>query len=495
MCGRAPIVFPKEASPMDRFQLALQNAVTPPRSIDATLSEDTAAFLLALLATVPEERPPSGAACVAVIDALLVDAAISLSALRATFPPVQLEERDSEDDVPLLEAELVEPPPSKATKNERVAIAAGQERKPESRVSLALSAAEVVHVPVSEPAANKPRSFVAAAFSFVGEHPRVGNHRRAIFALVGLLVVLCGAGVIVAAQRSQHQEKPALPPLVTAAELEHPRSPDKAAIDRIIATRAPAPTITDSRLDNFHRDIKARYPVSAPGDPLPAPASQPIPIPLRKSVKETPAPATPPIPEPVSLGIVPPSPPQASAKADPKSETPAVPHGTKATVYLLDVLDTSSAEPVRVELRASLRLGSQVILPVGTVLLGRAALKNTRAQATFDRALRGDGAEFPIRAVAITPDGREGILGGQYEYGDDPSSGAAGAVVADVVGSAALDLASAAIPGSDTFSRSARKALSNEATKSRHIKDEPPRKRDRMTLQQGAKLLVQFRAR
>jgi hypothetical protein len=172
-----------------------------------------------------------------------------------------------------------------------------------------------------------------------------------------------------------------------------------------------------------------------------------------------------------------------------------VPHGTKATVYLLDVLDTSSAEPVRVELRASLRLGSQVILPVGTVLLGRAALKNTRAQATFDRALRGDGAEFPIRAVAITPDGREGILGGQYEYGDDPSSGAAGAVVADVVGSAALDLASAAIPGSDTFSRSARKALSNEATKSRHIKDEPPRKRDRMTLQQGAKLLVQFRAR
>ena len=134
--------------------------------------------------------------------------------------------------------------------------------------------------------------------------------------------------------------------------------------------------------------------------------------------------------------------------------------------------------------------GERIILPKGTLLIGRSSLRNARATVRFERAVLRDGSSINVQAIAVGTDRLEGIVG-RFEYGDKPNA-ANGAVAAEIVGSAAADVASALLPAGDALSQGTKRAVNRELDNGRHRSAEEPRRPDRITVARGTTVRVVF---
>lgn len=451
-----------------------QNHTIPPHEVNPAVTGDLEEFLLAMLETEPGNRPPSALACAAILDALDHGADVEWEAIYNKYPQKPFLPAADVDGVELRSnVELGE-----LTK--RVRPETRNERAVE--VSLSNVGEVVVDAPIAPPAKASPIAMLDRNLADLGVRPNHSRRWRVIAASCAAFALLVVAFTLFSrrdvepnGQLAIANRDSTLGALVTPDDIERAAKATPAALEQVLQGKK-----NEDRLDQFSPDIRARYPTT------PTAANDTV----AEATKAKKKAETPEVPA-LTLGIMPAAVPGKTEAA----EQLTIPHGTRSSAFLLDLLDTSNGEPVRAELRSSLRLNEKVVIPVGSVLIGSAALRDElRATANFTRVVFRDGREFPIRAAAILKDGREGISGGQFEYGDSAKKSEGPSILAEVAGGAALDVAGLVLPGADAVSRGGKNAIARESSKARDRRDDGPHQRDRMIVNRGAELLIQFRS-
>ena len=177
-----------------------------------------------------------------------------------------------------------------------------------------------------------------------------------------------------------------------------------------------------------------------------------------------------------------------------KNEVLPIKYGTRVEVRLLETLDTSSGEPVRAQLLSSLPIDSSRVIPAGSTFFGKASLRITggvvRTHAHFDLVLYPNGEQQHIAAVSIKGDGSEGLLGGQFEYGD-PNSGSDTTGKAGSIAKNAILGGITALPGGNTMSGTLQSAA-DEASNAASTSADKPRRKNRMLVPKDSVLTLQF---
>lgn len=494
-----PAIVPRDGQ--TKHDANAENRVKPPHEVNPEIAGDLEEFLLALLETEPDNRPPSALACAAIVESLVRGEEVAWEAVYAKYPQKPfVPAADLDDDSVVVPADagltVRFKPPTQADNVASIAIS---------------NPGDVVIEASPQPKKNavSPAAQLERNLAQLGVKPRPRKLWRVLgFAAAAIVGVL---SLVVLAQRETaagaHEEPPmkdaTLGALVTPEDIERATKAAPPALEQALQAKTSEVSNGSNRdsgnrdsLDSFSPDIRARYATSPDGTNAPFEASQDT---LRDAGKNTTrdtsrtarkAETTPPT-QPMSLGIVP----AATDSPGAGHDNLTIPHGTRTAAFLMDLLDTSSNEPVRAELRTNLRVDNNVVVPVGAMLVGSASLRDeVRAQANFTKVVLRDGREFPIRAAAILKDGREGISGGQFEYGDAPKGSDGGRVLAETAGEALIDVAAVVLPGADALSRTGKHAIARETEKLRDQGNKGPRKRDRMIVNRGTELLIQFRA-
>ncbi|MCC6812309.1 MAG: protein kinase [Deltaproteobacteria bacterium] len=484
-----PPIVPKAGQ--NKHEANAENRIVPPHELNPAISGDLEEFLVAMLETNPDNRPPSALACVAIIGALENGTEVDWEGIYARFPKRPFVPAADLEDV----AEPAPAPPAGGTKRLEPTAREGKgEGAGANEVDIALSQAGEVKIdaPLDPKKKESPAARLDKNLGRMGvTAPRARRWMKMGVAAAAFVAFVATLALIMKRPPPASGDIPpqdsTLGALVTPDDIERATKAAPPALEQVIEAKKGDVPAGNERLDQFKSDIRARYGTKA-GNSSESAAK------AKKSTDVAPAAAE---PQQLTLGIVhqPSAPPAKSDGEKGREQQLTIPHGTRVTAFLVDLLDTSSAEPVRAELRSSLRVDDKVVIPVGSVLIGASSFKDElRASASFTRVILRDGREFPIRAVAVLKDGREGIAGGQFEYGDSSKKGEGGRIVGEVAGEAALDIASMVLPGADALSRTGKNAISRESSKVRDKKDDTPRKRDRMIVTRGTELIIQFMA-
>ncbi|MCC6811255.1 MAG: protein kinase [Deltaproteobacteria bacterium] len=481
-CQRDHVEVKEEWTDTRKYDAYGKNEVTPPHVHNAEINGDLEKFLLALLAPKRSLRPVNVAAALEWFD--LIDRGVPVDPIAVQ----RRHERATKDAKPgglLAEIGALVADVREAREKQEAAPVNAEAPMPPAPVEKAPDAAapEIVRIPAELAALKTEQQAKPAApvvpderYDMTKDPPR--SARRYV-AWVATFAVIAAATVTLAFATKRPEPKAVvneLPPQVTAADLESSRPAAKSAIDQL------AQPDTTQRLDAYDQEIVAKYGAATPiGAPL---------SPSRTPKKKSEMAVSPPPPPPNTSSGFRPASVDAGAAEEKKPGEPSIAHNAETDARLMETLDTSADSSVRAELRLAVMDGDEVVLPKGTLLIGRSSLRNSRASVRFERAVLRNGSSINVNAIAIGSDRLEGIVG-RFEYGDKPSS-SNGAAAAEIVGSAAADVASALLPAGDALSQGTKRAVNRELDNGRHRVAEQPRRPDRITVARGTTVRVVF---
>ncbi|MCC6805797.1 MAG: protein kinase [Deltaproteobacteria bacterium] len=507
LCKRVPFKFTDDMSPLARRSVLAHNEVERPRLANADVSGLLERFILRLMATERDLRPPTARAAIVIIEKLLADEHFDIDDIYAMHPFV----------APSVEVPAVSSAPPGAAPvtgddaNRRLAeqleAAKAKADSVESKKTVPLNVPNALGKGALDLSAigSKQKQPEERPASFENNAEKLGltiapQERKRLHPLV--LPIAAAAVAVVAtlimtdALRSGRSMGPAqapsfVPHPVSVADLETKKD------ETTLAKFAPEEPKTNA-LSGLSPEIKANYPQSLGGDAPPGPVGtlaghggskrkhavedDEREEPREKKREEFDRTLRP-------AGSV--ASDRDRTPDDPRNNRLAIPHNTEADVRLIDTLDTSNDEPVRAELVRSLSLNGNVVLPIGAILWGKTQLRYQRAQVRFDRVVLPNGEERRINATAVTSDGRDGIEGGRFEFGDPPDNKAQQKVLR-AVGTVAAETVSSLIPGTDGLSRSAQQLSQDEIRDAANTKPDNPKSRNRVVVQRKTQFSIRF---
>jgi serine/threonine protein kinase len=469
LCGSRPLAIEDgDENLTKQYAAAQDNKVIPPHEANAAIAGDLEIFLQKMLATKPSDRPPSAAAALAMVDALIAESPVDFAALYEKFPG----------------APFKKDPPTKNERPSREPRAAADNKKPvvdvEANDGVDLGADKTP----DEESAPRERTYDSAVASYADKAPR---KIWTIVACVAAVLLLFGAAAYAALSNVRHRRELQnadlqMPSDVTPSSLEK-KKPSEAGLDKILAERGPQgqPVATDARLDAFNENVRARYgagPASAPTGAIDDPSH---------SDAHTHRPSPPAINPGPQLGITP-------EKSGASADKATIPNHYVVRAILNDALDTASHDPVRARLEEPITVDGKIIVPVGTVLWGKATYANNRAQASFNRLVFRDKTELQIRAVAVTADGLDGIDGdGELELVENKSDSAP-SMAGEYFVAGVHDVAAAIVPSvNSSVPQVAQRHIEKQTNKL--TEDDTPKVTKRLTMRPGTRLAVQFNAK
>lgn len=495
-CEKDPVEVKDEWTATRRYDAFAKNEIVAPHLHNRVIAGDLESFIVRLLATKRTDRPRTAAEALDIVELLERGAEVDFAGVRKRHekrtqvegPQALKSERPASeglaneiarlaDDIGLANDASANAPPLPA--------AALVDRQPEVQ---APAPRELIEFPSGLKGEAKPdaapHNASARPDARLDMFNRSPPHRRrlGVGAVVAtVLIAVVGAGVLRWNNSKQQPIVEALPTVVQANELETGHPSDKPALDRMTE-----PDRTQ-RLDAYDEAIVARYGTGQPIGTSPTTLSRVVnpkvmPSPAPSGAKSIESPQT-----DTSSAF---RPANVQAGAANKASKVEIPNNLEAEAKLVDSLDTSSDETVRVALGTAVRNGDDAIIPAGALVIGRASLRNARAHIRFDHVVLADGTTLDITAIAVGSDKREGVVG-RFEYGDNPGTEKNG-VAGELIGEAALDVAGAVIPGADAASRTAKRAVGREVENSRHRSAEDTRRQDKITLRRGTSVRVVF---
>jgi len=510
ICKQDP--FSDSSSNLQTKQLSIvANSFISPSEILPDINPDLEVFILRLLATERQQRPPSAKACMAIIDTLIKNEPLDLDNIYEAYPFIETmgnNKPKSNHSTP--ESNTASLNTMAMNKNDQTLgaeLLAEFERaklhsdsvKPIEKIgpseSIIMPANLVNNVvdlanlpkPLSSVKAN-PINVEARAANF--GYKNVAQENRLVRYLTPALVVviaILATLLVVGHQRTLSQASTPEQFIVNAIkpeDLETKR--DDSALSKFSPQQQPL--LAGGSLSQFDPEVKARYAPMIGGSTTP-PVEATLPHignsdGQRSKDKDDDKHQNDKFDR--TMGPI------ATLNPNNHSTKLPIPYNTEIEIRLIDTLDTSNDEPIRAELLHSFMVNGDIIIPFGTIFSGHAALKNNRAHAHFDTATFPNGEEHKLSAIAVMQDGREGIEGGRFEYGDDPPN-KTGEKVLRAVGSIASD-AIASLPGGDVLTRGAQNIASDTTRDATELDKSTTRTKNRVTIQRKTFLKIRVKA-
>lgn len=494
LCGRPPFDVEPGASDSARRRAIVANRVIAPNEVDSEMSDDLNDFIMKLMSTRQQHRPTSAKASLFIVDALLSDQPVDFDAVFAANPtpvvtmksaklaPTEALNEDAEF-AASMKADLAraQARSEKLTRNER-ANAPKPSATPEVEVSHVLDEAAIDASALPLAAQQSIRSmpqalhFEANAARMnlkVGKAPSSWKRNTGLVAALVVGGVLAALAMNAANHRAQQTAAPDMALVqrtYKAEDLDAKR--DESALAKFGPVTAPP---AKGSLSSFPADIKAEYDTTlGGGDTLPVNHFSAGKVAPRKEEKFD-----------KSMKAV------AMVGGDAaRNDKLSIPYNTEVVVRLLENLDTSNDEAVRVELKQPLIVDQRVVIPYGSIFSGHASFRYNRAQARFDKVTFPDGHESRVSALAVNRDGREGIDGGRLEFGDLPKD-KTGEKVLRAMGTIANGAVST-IPGGDALSQAAQQVTQDEVTDATQAQQTAVRSKTRIILPRKTEFTVKF---